>query len=113
MRLQSYNLQWYKLYKEIDIEAKKNHEKLDKEINEYIIKHSTPPLNKRNKPTKTKVIIVSNTDLDSSIFFKSEKRNILIIQFIQLAIKIILYYNSMLRIITHMTALALLDYIKA
>lgn len=59
--------------KEIDIEAKKYQEELEKEIDEDRKKHGKSPLRKESKVSETKVVTKSNTDPDSGMFFKSEK----------------------------------------
>ena len=59
--------------KEIDIEAKKYQEELEKEIDEDRKKHGKNPLKKESKVSETKVVTESNTDPDSGMFFKSEK----------------------------------------
>ena len=59
--------------KEIDVEAKRYQEELEKEINEDRKNHGKKPLTKENKPTETKVVTESNTDPDSGMFFKNEK----------------------------------------
>lgn len=55
--------------KEIDIEAKKYQEELEKEIDEDRKKHGKKTLKKETKVAETKVVTESNTDPDSGMFF--------------------------------------------
>lgn len=59
--------------KEINVEAKKYQQQLEKEINEDREKHGKKPLKKENNHSETKVVTESTIDPDSGIFFKNEK----------------------------------------
>jgi len=59
--------------KEVEIEAKKYQQQLEKEINEDRENHNKKPLKKTKKATETKVISESTTDKESGMFFKNEK----------------------------------------
>lgn len=59
--------------KEIETEAKKYQEELEKEINDDREKHDKKPLKKTEKSPDTKVIVESTTDKDSGMFYKNEK----------------------------------------
>lgn len=58
---------------EVDVEAKKYQEILEKEINEDREKHGKKPLSDKDNTDKKKEKIQSNTDKDSGMFFKNEK----------------------------------------
>ena len=58
---------------EIDMQAKKYQDLLDKEINEDRLKHGKKPLAKPDLSVKKKQKIESKTDKDSGMFFKNEK----------------------------------------
>ncbi|MVX67440.1 IS1182 family transposase [Clostridium chromiireducens] len=59
--------------KEIETEAKKYQDQLEKEIDEDREKHDKKPLKKTEKSADTKVIVESTTDKDSGMFYKNEK----------------------------------------
>lgn len=59
--------------KEIETEAKKYQEQLEKEIDDDREKHDKKPLKKTEKLTDTKVVVESTTDKDSGMFYKNEK----------------------------------------
>jgi transposase len=59
--------------KEIETEAKKYQEQLEKEIDDDREKHDKKPLKKTEKSTDTKVVVESTTDKDSGMFYKNEK----------------------------------------
>lgn len=59
--------------KEIEIEAKKYQDQLEKEIDEDREEHDKKPLKKTEKSADTKVIVESTTDKDSGMFYKNEK----------------------------------------
>ena len=58
---------------EVDVQAKKYQDLLDKEINEDRLKHGKKPLAKPDLSVKKKQQIESKTDKDSGMFFKNEK----------------------------------------